>query len=131
MHFETIFPGHYEGRAIHIHALSHLHATVLPNNTIIDATASHVGQMYFPPEIIDRVLALAPYSDNHAPLTSNDDDQFLQEDLAAGSNPIMDYSLVGDKIEDGIVAWLSFGINPTNGYDVRPVTTYHPEPTQA
>jgi protocatechuate 3,4-dioxygenase beta subunit len=32
--FETIFPGHYSGRAIHTHLLAHTNATVQPNGTI-------------------------------------------------------------------------------------------------
>lgn len=32
--FETIFPGHYGGRAVHTHLLSHTNATVMPNGTI-------------------------------------------------------------------------------------------------
>lgn len=32
--FETIFPGHYSGRAVHTHLLSHTNATVQPNGTI-------------------------------------------------------------------------------------------------
>lgn len=32
--FQTIFPGHYMGRAIHTHLLAHTNATVEPNGTI-------------------------------------------------------------------------------------------------
>lgn len=32
--FETIFPGHYSGRAVHTHLLAHTNATIEPNGTI-------------------------------------------------------------------------------------------------
>ncbi|PQK18069.1 hypothetical protein BB8028_0010g00580 [Beauveria bassiana] len=130
VHFETIFPGHYEDRAIHIHVLTHPHATPLPNNTIIDERASHVGQMYFDQDLIDRVEELAPYNTNNQPRTSNAEDEFLQGDLEAGGYPYLQYQLVGDKLEDGLLAWLSFGINATEDKVVDPITTYHPRPTK-
>lgn len=129
VHFETIFPGHYEGRAIHIHVMSHMSATALPNNTIIDAHATHVGQMYFDQELIDKIEELAPYKDNEQPRTPNSEDMLLQWDLQAGGYPFMQYKLVGDKLEDGILAWLSFGINATENKTVDPITTYHPRAT--
>ncbi|KAJ3497590.1 hypothetical protein NLG97_g1776 [Lecanicillium saksenae] len=131
VHFETVFPGHYEGRAIHIHALSHIHATPLPNNTLIDVHASHVGQMYFDQDLVDEVEKLAPYNTNQQPRTTNDEDVFLQGDLEAGGYPFMQYELIGDKLEDGILAWLSFGINATESKTVQPITTYHPRATEA
>lgn len=129
--FETVFPGHYEGRAVHIHAMSHIHATPLPNNTLIDVQASHVGQMYFDQALVDEVEKLSPYSGNQQPRTSNDEDEFLQGDLEAGGYPFMQYELIGDKLEDGILAWLSFGINATESKTVDPITTYHPRATNA
>ncbi|ATY59229.1 Intradiol ring-cleavage core [Cordyceps militaris] len=130
VHFETIFPGHYEGRAVHIHVLTHPHATPLPNNTIIDERASHVGQMYFDQDLVDRVETLAPYNTNQNPKTSNEEDEFLQGDLQAGGYPYLQYKLVGDKLEDGLVAWLNFGVNGTQDKVVDPITTYHPRPTK-
>lgn len=44
-YFETNFPGHYTGRAPHIHVLTTLNATLLPNNTISGGTVSHIGQV--------------------------------------------------------------------------------------
>ncbi|KAJ6785348.1 hypothetical protein PWT90_07519 [Aphanocladium album] len=131
VHFDSVFPGHYEGRAIHIHALSHLSATPLPNNTLIDVHASHVGQMYFDQDLVDEVEKLPPYNTNQQPRTTNDEDVFLQGDLEAGGYPFMQYELIGDKLEDGILAWLSFGINATESKTVEPITTYHPRATKA
>ncbi|OAA34475.1 Intradiol ring-cleavage dioxygenase, core [Beauveria brongniartii RCEF 3172] len=130
VHFETLFPGHYEDRTTHIHVLTHPHATPLANNTIIDGRASHVGQMYFDQDLIDRVEELAPYNTNNQPKMSNAEDEELRGDLEAGGYPFLQYRLVGDKLEDGILAWLSFGINATEDRVVDPITTYHPRPTK-
>jgi hypothetical protein len=129
VHFETIFPGHYVGRTAHIHVLTHPNATVLPNNTIIDEHASHVGQMYFDQDLIDKVEELVPYNTNEQAKTLNSEDEFLQGDLEAGGYPYLQYELVGDKLEDGIVAWLNLGVNGTQNKVVDPITTYHPVPT--
>ncbi len=121
--FETIFPGHYFGRTAHIHVLAHLNAQPLPNNTVIDVSASHVGQMYFDQDLIADVEQQPPYSGNDKPVTTNDEDILLQEDLRAGGNPFMEYKLLGDSVEDGILAWLSFGINSTSSREVSAATT--------
>ncbi|OAA40426.1 Intradiol ring-cleavage dioxygenase, core [Beauveria brongniartii RCEF 3172] len=130
VHFETIFPGHYEDRTTHIHVLTHPHATLLPNKTIIDDHASHVGQMYFDQDLIDRVEELAPYNTNNQPKLSNAEDKELKGDLEAGGYPYLHYQLVGDELADGLLAWLSFGILATEDKVVDPMTTYHPKPTK-
>lgn len=122
--FSTLFPGHYIGRTNHIHVLLHPNATPYPNGSIIDTTAAHVGQMYFDQDLVSQVEEQQPYASNKQPLTTNDEDQLLQGDLSQGGNPLMQHRLLGDKIEDGILAWLSFGINATQKNKVHPTATY-------
>ncbi|PQE27925.1 gpi anchored dioxygenase protein [Rutstroemia sp. NJR-2017a BBW] len=45
--FDTIFPGHYEGRATHTHLLAHSNVTVLANNTISGGAVTHIGQLFW------------------------------------------------------------------------------------
>src|SRR3954469_4809551 len=45
--FDSLLPGHYSGRATHIHAIVYLGATKQANNTITGGRAAHVGQLYF------------------------------------------------------------------------------------
>lgn len=111
--FETRFPGHYTGRTHHIHVMVHTSAEAQPNGTLIDTTASHVGQMYFDQDLNNEVEALAPYSTNTQPLTLNKDD-FILEEQAETSDPFMSYVRLGDNIEDGILAWISLGVDTTN-----------------
>ncbi|KAH7261581.1 Intradiol ring-cleavage dioxygenase [Fusarium tricinctum] len=111
LQFEAIFPGHYSGRAQHIHIMMYPNATARENLTISDSTASHVGQMYFDQDLIDAVEKFAPYNTNTQAITVNFEDAFLASGLET-SDPIMQYVLLGDSVEDGILSRLSFGIDP-------------------
>jgi len=58
--FETIFPGHYEGRATHTHLLAHSNVTVLSNGTIQGGDVTHIGQLFWNEELRSAVEATAP-----------------------------------------------------------------------
>ena len=103
--------------------MAHINAKPQPNNTLIDTTAAHVGQMYFDQDLINRVEEYPPYSSNEQAFTTNDEDFILQEDIQAGGNPFMEYTVLGDCLQDGILAWLSFGINTTSSREVYAATT--------
>lgn len=120
--FESIFPGHYTGRATHIHVLVHANATLYKNSTLgNDIYASHVGQSFFDQDLIAEVEKSSPYSVNSQSLTSNDEDSILAEEAGTdGVDPLMEYALLGDSVSDGLFAWLSFGINTTASDSVSP-----------
>ncbi|GAB7330511.1 hypothetical protein MBLNU13_g02110t1 [Cladosporium sp. NU13] len=121
--FESIFPGHYTGRATHIHVLAHNtnDTTVRTNGTLLSgnftAHASHSGQIFFDQDLISQVEATSAYKDNQQVLTTNAEDYLFFEE-AAGMDPVMEYVLLGDDITDGIMAWISIGIDPTTDNDV-------------
>ncbi|KXT05590.1 hypothetical protein AC579_10108 [Pseudocercospora musae] len=118
--FESIFPGHYTGRATHIHVLTHnVNSTVIrTNGTLLagygnfTAQASHVGQIFFDQDLINQVESLAPYTTNTQELTTNAEDGILVEETE-GMDPFVEYVLLGDSVEDGVLAWISLGIDPT------------------
>ncbi|SPQ24379.1 a01041e6-6285-4ea0-a35f-3666b85c5c33 [Thermothielavioides terrestris] len=110
--FHTIFPGHYIGRTIHIHVAVHLNAQPQPNGTLLDTTAAHVGQMYFDQDLIDEIETRAPYTLNTQNKTTNDQDIWLAT-AAQSSDPFMEYVVLGKGVDDGLLAWLSFGVNTT------------------
>lgn len=120
--FESIFPGHYTGRATHIHVLVHTNATEFANHTLgNEIYASHVGQSFFDQNLITDVEKLTPYSTNTQDLTTNADDSILAEEAdEAGVDPLMSYTLLGNSVGDGILAWLTFGINTTYSGEVTP-----------
>ncbi|KAK4121217.1 Intradiol ring-cleavage dioxygenase-like protein [Parathielavia appendiculata] len=117
--FDSLFPGHYEGRATHIHAIVYLGATKQPNNTITGGRAAHIGQLYFDQSLITAANQVAPYSTNRMRVTQNTAD-FLFMQGANGDDPIVRYALVGNRLEDGLFAWIRFGINQQANKPVNP-----------
>lgn len=45
--FQTLFPGHYAGRANHVHVAAHFNATLLPNNTLSGGTYDRESYIQF------------------------------------------------------------------------------------
>ncbi|KAK1772056.1 Intradiol ring-cleavage dioxygenase [Phialemonium atrogriseum] len=124
--FQTIFPGHYIGRTIHIHVMVHPSATAHENGSVIDTSASHVGQMYFDQDLITEIEKLAPYNTNRQALTTNAQD-FILAGEAATADPLMEYTLLGDRLEDGLLAWLSIGVNTSYTRTVSAAATVYKE----
>ncbi|GAB1315230.1 Intradiol ring-cleavage dioxygenases domain-containing protein [Madurella fahalii] len=117
--FDSLFPGHYQGRATHIHAIVYLGATKQPNNTITGGRAAHVGQIYFDQSLITAAERAAPYNSNRMAITQNTAD-FLFMQGANGDDPIVRYALVGNTVEEGLFAWIRFGINQQSSKPVSP-----------
>ncbi|KAJ4301486.1 hypothetical protein N0V90_003578 [Kalmusia sp. IMI 367209] len=121
--FETIFPGHYIGRTPHIHVMAHFNTTVLPNNTISGGTISHVGQLFFDQSLISAVEATSPYNTNTQPLTTNEQD-FIMAQESETTDPVLHYTLVGNKIEEGLFGWIAFGVDPKANKTVSAAANY-------
>lgn len=121
--FSTIFPGNYRGRAIHIHLITSLNGTVLPNNTYSGGSVSHVGQLFFDQSLIAEVEATSPYSTNTQRLTENSGDSIFGQEVASDYDPIFQYVLLGDSVSDGIYAWISIGIDTTQSVSVSAAAT--------
>ena len=116
--FTTVFPGHYTGHAVHIHVIAHLNASVLSNGKHSGGTNVHVGQLFFDRNLITEVGAVSPYSTTTQSLTTNVADSiFLQE--AASSDLVVEYSLLGSSVSDGIFGWVAFGINVSKTVSVN------------
>lgn len=120
--FQSIFPGHYTGRATHIHVMVHTNATLYANETLgNDVYASHVGQAFFDQDLIAAADEVAPYSTNEQTLTKNSADSILSEEAGTdGVDPFMNYVYLGEGLDEGLFAWLAFGINTTYSSEVTP-----------
>ncbi|KAI8947949.1 Intradiol ring-cleavage dioxygenase [Xylaria longipes] len=116
--FETIFPGHYSGRAAHTHLLAHTNASVQSNGTISvwGAPVSHIGQLFWPEDLREEVEATAPYNQNTQPLTTNDEDMWSILQADENFDPIPQFVYLGSSIEDGLFAWIQIGINGSADY---------------
>jgi protocatechuate 3,4-dioxygenase beta subunit len=58
--FATIYPGWYQGRAIHVHVKVHVGGNVV-----------HTGQLFFPDAVNTQVMQRAPYAAHGAPDTTD------------------------------------------------------------
>ncbi|KAF2269264.1 aromatic compound dioxygenase [Lojkania enalia] len=115
--FDTLVPGHYTGRTNHIHVMSHVNATVLPNSTLSGGAITHVGQLFFDQSLITLVEATEPYNSNTQELTTNAEDDILAGE-ADGYDPMVEYVLLGDDVSEGIFAWIAFGQDSTAAYNI-------------
>jgi protocatechuate 3,4-dioxygenase beta subunit len=61
--FQTVYPGWYSGRAVHIHVKVHVRGNVV-----------HTGQLYFSDPVTDRVFRASPYNKRPRRTTRNADD---------------------------------------------------------
>lgn len=81
-----------------------------------DTPVSHIGQLFWPDDLIAEVEATYPYNTNTVTLTSNDEDQWSIVQADASYDPIPQYLYLGDDISDGLFAWIQIGINSSADY---------------
>jgi protocatechuate 3,4-dioxygenase beta subunit len=92
--FKTIYPGFYQGRAVHIHVKVHIGGNVV-----------HTGQLFFPAAITNAVYAKAPYSDHGTtPDTSNAADSIYRN---GGSKGLLKLAKSGS----GYVGSIAMGVH--------------------
>ncbi|POM74074.1 Extracellular dioxygenase [Phytophthora palmivora] len=119
----SIFPGHYQGRATHLHFVGNYNGKVLTNNTYSGGSVVHVGQFFFDDSLIAKVEKVTPYSTNTQAVTSNVDDMWLIKAAKTGYDPIMNYALLSTAISDGVFVWISLAVDLTAEYEVDAVST--------
>ncbi|PKS08185.1 hypothetical protein jhhlp_005461 [Lomentospora prolificans] len=118
--FKTLFPGHYGGRCVHVHIVAHLNAELLPNNTLTGGSVPHIGQFFFDQGLVDEVEKVAPYKDNTAIVTTNAQDHVVNYETAdSNSDPFFHYTLLGDTVEEGILAWITVGVDATLDHEAQ------------
>jgi protocatechuate 3,4-dioxygenase beta subunit len=116
--FQTIFPGHYNGRATHIHVVAHSGGYIALNGTFHGGNITHVGQFFMDEDLRSAVETVEPYVSNTQAVTTNDDDQWASS--AAGDesyDPFLNYVYLGDKVEDGLLMWVEVGIDSSADYN--------------
>jgi len=98
--------------------VAHLNATRLPNNTLAGGTEAHVGQFFWDQDLISKVEATYPYNTNNITITTNAEDRVFGDETAdSTSDPVFNYAYLGDKLEDGLFAWVTIVINTTATYE--------------
>ena len=81
--FKTIYPGWYQGRAVHIHMKVHVNDSVV-----------HTGQLFFDDSLSDTVFANSPYNGRGTRDTRNADDMIYSQ--AGGSSAIVPVTANGN-----------------------------------
>ncbi|OWZ09461.1 hypothetical protein PHMEG_00017837 [Phytophthora megakarya] len=116
--FITKFPGLYAGRTTHIHIMTHSEGTLLDNGTYSGGRVAHIGQIFFDQSLITEVQVTGAYAQNTNPMTPNEDDRRALESAADDFDPFVQYVRLGDNVEDGLLSWISIGVDMTNDNSV-------------
>jgi protocatechuate 3,4-dioxygenase beta subunit len=114
VNFDTIFPGHYQGRATHEHIITHVGATVQPNGSYTGGKINHLSQLFFDTALVNAVEATTPYNTNKIARTQNDADGYTGYAASKAYDPLPSYIFLGNKIEQGLFVWSLVGIDQTN-----------------
>ncbi|KAI0162554.1 Intradiol ring-cleavage dioxygenase [Pestalotiopsis sp. NC0098] len=122
--FDTVFPGHYGGRANHVHILTTEGYTLLPNNTYTGGSANHLGQLYFNQALNDEVEKQDPYNTNKQQYLTNQEDGFAKDAASNLYDPFMSYIRLGKGPADGILAYITVGIDQKASYDASPAARW-------
>ena len=116
--FDTIFPGHYSGRASHAHVIAHSDATLNANGTYSGWHISQLSQLFWDQDLITKIEATSPYNTNTIPKTSNNADLFTGYSASASYNLFPEYIFVGgtSDLSKGLMAWIEIGIRASADY---------------
>jgi protocatechuate 3,4-dioxygenase beta subunit len=91
--FDTVYPGWYTGRAVHIHVKVHLGGTVV-----------HTGQLFFPDALTDKVYTASPYDTRGRRDTLNATDSIFRN---GGSRSMLTLAKSGS----GYVGRITMGVH--------------------
>ncbi|KAF4632117.1 hypothetical protein G7Y89_g6011 [Cudoniella acicularis] len=111
--FDTIFPGHYQGRATHEHVVTHVGAKVEANGSYTGGTINHLSQLFFEQTLVGAVEATAPYNTNKIRLTQNNADGYTGYAASKAYDPFPNWLMLGNKLDQGLFVWALVGIDLT------------------
>jgi protocatechuate 3,4-dioxygenase beta subunit len=105
--FQTVYPGHYVGRATHIHLKVHI-GSKAKGGTLRGGHVCHTGQLFFDESANNSVYALSPYDVGAAQRTLNSADAIYAQ--AGGANAQV--SLSGSP-QAGFAGTIVVGVRPS------------------
>jgi protocatechuate 3,4-dioxygenase beta subunit len=109
--FQTIYPGWYVSRDIHIHTKVHVGGAV-SGNIYAGGHISHTGQIAFPDDISDAVAKIAPYSHHKTMRTRLDEDHVFQSHTDATT--MLQLSAVNAaSLGDGMTGTIALVVDPS------------------
>ncbi|KAF8899107.1 Intradiol ring-cleavage dioxygenase [Infundibulicybe gibba] len=104
--FQTIFPGHTSDSANHINLMIHTSSTMT-------GAVSHVGQVFFTDRWTDVVGMYGVYAQNTNARMLNSQDPNYATAGRGGYNAIVDIESIHDDWPEGVVGYITVGVNPS------------------
>jgi hypothetical protein len=112
--FDTVYPGWYNGRTIHMHVKVHLGGTYIDStNYHSGATYVHTGQLFFNDSLSDLVVATAPYNTKTGTRLLNSGDGIYS---GGGASTLMNVQYVnsGSGLASSLVTSVTLGVTSSN-----------------
>jgi protocatechuate 3,4-dioxygenase beta subunit len=103
---KTIYPGHYQGRATHIHVKVHIGGK-RSKTSYRGGHVCHTGQLLFDEAVNDSVYATSPYDASTVARVPNTQDRVYSQQGGKRSMPKL-----GGSVESGITAKIALGVDP-------------------
>ncbi|KAF8331460.1 Intradiol ring-cleavage dioxygenase [Cantharellus anzutake] len=125
----TVYPGFYTGRTTHIHTAVQTNWTKAANGTIesTEGNLLHIGQVFFDESLNDKVFASIPYvNTTQSHTTYNADDSILAEENTGGYNAFADAYQLGKNLQDGVIAYITIGVDSTARYSFSTTNYWTP-----
>ncbi|KAJ6544413.1 Intradiol ring-cleavage dioxygenase [Mycena capillaripes] len=104
--FQTIFPGYTTGSANHLNILVH------PTASETSGT-SHIGQLFFTDPWTDIIGQYTDYNKNTNSRMKNAADPSFSAANKNGFNSIVDLESIHDDWPEGMIGYITVGVNPT------------------
>jgi protocatechuate 3,4-dioxygenase beta subunit len=104
---KTIYPGHYAGRATHIHVKVHIGGT-RTKAAYRGGHLCHTGQMFFDESVTDAVYATSPYDTSTVARVPNAQDRVYSQQGGKRSMPEL-----GGSVGAGVTAKIALGVDPS------------------
>ncbi len=113
--FETVYPGWYNFRAVHIHVKVHVAGTITGHTysgrTYEGGHVSHTGQFFMPDDYNAEIAATKPYVDNPITRLTNEEDLMFTK---TGSSGVLAVSKDRANVRRrGLLAVASMSVNPS------------------
>ncbi|TVY19351.1 hypothetical protein LARI1_G003574, partial [Lachnellula arida] len=113
--FQTIFPGFYIERAIHIHAQVHTNWSVLTNGSISHGRTVSTGQIFIDEALEQEIMAVEPYA-SHTQISryTNAEDGIYSTESVTGAMTVLDTEpLDGVDYKNGVLGYITLGVDTT------------------
>jgi protocatechuate 3,4-dioxygenase beta subunit len=109
--FDTIYPGHYQGRATHIHIKVHIGGK-LTGSAYSGGHVSHTGQLLFDDAVSSKVYKLAPYTSDTAARVLNSADMVYTQQ--GGSKVLLQLRQLGATVSKGYAGAMTLVVDPAS-----------------